>query len=119
MMYVLWWVFHEKLNVIFIPFREFNLILHDTFFLEYTESFLIFRAAAAVSRAMQLSIGITPDVKGELGARSFEENGANISSSGPESEMEKTNESGLSKLSQNSEKSGNILEERSSKSDSR
>lgn len=77
------------------------------------------RAAAAVSRAMQLSIGIMPDVKGELGARSLEENGANISSSGPESEMEKTNESGLSKLSQNSEKSGNILEERSSKSDSR
>ncbi|GLJ37392.1 hypothetical protein SUGI_0758850 [Cryptomeria japonica] len=77
------------------------------------------RAAVAVSRAMELSIGITPDVKGELGARSLEEKGANISSFGSEFEMEKASESGLSKSSQSSEKSGIILEERSSKSDSR
>ncbi|KAH9309249.1 hypothetical protein KI387_037160, partial [Taxus chinensis] len=38
--------------------------------------------AVAVSRAMELSIGITPDVKGVLGTGVLEENGANASSFG-------------------------------------
>ncbi|KAH9309248.1 hypothetical protein KI387_037159, partial [Taxus chinensis] len=76
--------------------------------------------AVAVSRAMELSIGITPDVKGVLGTGVLEENGANASSFGFEfEETEKPNESGLSKSSQSTEKAGIVQEERFSKSDSR
>lgn len=76
------------------------------------------RTAASVSRAREQSIGIKPDLKEELETGTSEKSGANTTSVVPGfnlEERDKTNKSIVHESSQQSQNSGALHEERSSK----
>lgn len=76
------------------------------------------RTAASVSRAREQSIGIKPDINGELDTQNSEKSGENTSSPVPEfnfEEREEANKSILQDLPQQSKNSGFVHEERSAK----
>lgn len=76
------------------------------------------RTAASVSRAREQSIGMKPDLKGDLGTETKEKSGANTSSLVPEfnlEERDKANKSILHDSPQHSKTSGSVHDERSTK----
>jgi len=76
------------------------------------------RTAASVSRAREQSIGMKPDLKGDLDTETKEKSGANTSSLVPEfnlEERDKANKSILHDSPQHSKTSGSVHDERSTK----